>query len=79
MGDHYNAQNSADPNHGPAVSLAPSADGPLRHIAEQVAGCFAASGYAFIEEDRIDALTATLGSFLEVTGIPVNAAHHDDA
>jgi len=44
----------------------------LWHIAEQVADCFAYSGYAFVEDDKIDGLAATLGSFLTVAGIPVN-------
>jgi hypothetical protein len=44
----------------------------LRHIAEQVADRFADSGYAFVEEDKIDGLAATLGSFLSLAGIPVN-------
>ena len=44
----------------------------LRHIAEQVAYCFAASGYAFVEDDKIEELTALLGSFLTVAGIPAN-------
>lgn len=45
---------------------------PLRLIAGQVADCFANSGYAFVEEDKIDGLAATLGSFLTAAGIPVN-------
>ena len=45
------------------------AHGPLRRIAEQVADCFAASGYAFVEDDKIDGLAVTLGSFLTSTGI----------
>ncbi|MEV6632218.1 hypothetical protein AB0M54_15845 [Actinoplanes sp. NPDC051470] len=44
----------------------------LRHIAEQVADCFADSGYAFVEEDKVEGLAAMLGSFLTVAGIPVN-------
>ena len=45
---------------------------PLRLIAEQVADCFAGSGYAFVEEGKINGLAATLGSFLTVAGIEVN-------
>lgn len=50
---------------------ATSADehGTLRRAAEQVADCFADSGYAFVEDDKIDGLAATLGSFLTSTGI----------
>lgn len=47
----------------------------LRHIAEQVADCFSACGYAFVEDDKLEALAATLQSFLAVVGIPVNAAN----
>jgi len=46
-------------------------DDALRHIAVQVADCFADSGYAFVEEDQIDGLAATLRSFLELADIPV--------
>jgi hypothetical protein len=56
----------------PRMSDAMSADGVLRQIAEQVADCFADSGYAFVEEDKIEGLAATLGSFLCSAGIPVN-------
>ncbi|GAA3351408.1 hypothetical protein GCM10020358_80990 [Amorphoplanes nipponensis] len=44
----------------------------LRHLAEQVADCLADRGYAFVEEDRIEGLAATLGSFLASAGIPIN-------
>jgi hypothetical protein len=46
---------------------------PLRGIAEQVADCFAARGYAFVEDDRIDSLAAALRDFLAGAGIPVHA------
>jgi hypothetical protein len=45
---------------------------PLHRIAEQVADCFAESGYAFVEDDKIEGLAALLGSFLTVARIPVN-------
>ncbi|MDT5042691.1 MAG: HTH-type transcriptional regulator / antitoxin HipB [Actinoplanes sp.] len=45
---------------------------PLHRIAEQVADCFADSGYAFIEQDKTDGLAVMLNSFLTVAGIPVN-------
>jgi hypothetical protein len=45
---------------------------PLHRIAEQVADCFADSGYAFVEQDKIDGLAVVLDSFLTEAGIPVN-------
>lgn len=51
-------------------------DDPLHWIAEQVADCFTYSGYAFVEEDKIDGLAAVLSSFLTVAGIPVNPPPH---
>jgi hypothetical protein len=45
---------------------------PLRHVAEQVADCLSARGYAFVEDDNLDTLAATLRSFLTAAGIPVN-------
>ena len=50
----------------------------LRHIAEQVADCFADSGYAFVEEDNVEGLAAVLGSFLTLAGIPVNPPEPGD-
>ena len=50
---------------------------PLRRIAEQVADCFAYSGYAFIEDNHIEGLANLLGSFLTVAGIPSNTADAD--
>ena len=46
---------------------------PLRRIAEQVADRFAECGYAFVEDDKIEGLTAVLRSFLTAAAIPVNA------
>lgn len=51
---------------------------PLHRIAEQVADYFTYSGYAFVEEDKIDGLAATLGSFLTVAGIPINPPDSGD-
>ena len=51
---------------------------PLHHIAEQVADRFAESGYAFVEDAKIDGLAEVLGSFLTVAGIPVNPPLIDD-
>jgi len=81
-------RNSHHPQNNPDPSLSQDADvsgtlptsdptsaddrDALWHIADQVADCFADSGYAFVEEDKIDGLAATLGSFLTVAGIPVN-------
>jgi hypothetical protein len=62
-----NTWNSPDPNLPKTGD-----DGPLRLIAEQVADYFTYSGFAFVEEDKIDGLAATLGSFLTVAGIPLN-------
>ena len=45
---------------------------PLRQIAEQVADCFSADGYAFIEADKLEYLTAALRAFLIATDIPVD-------
>jgi hypothetical protein len=44
---------------------------PLRRAAGQVADCLAGSGYAFIEDDKLEALAATLRSFLLRAGIAV--------
>jgi len=46
----------------------------LRRDAERVADCFAESGYAFIEDDKIEGLAEALKSFLSATDIPVNPA-----
>ena len=49
-----------------------TANDPLHRLAEQVADCFADSGYAFVEQDEIDGLAVMLNSFLTVASIPVN-------
>lgn len=49
---------------------------PLHQIAEQVADCLAASGYAFVEDDKIEGLAALLGSFLVVADVPINPPTH---
>lgn len=80
MPNSHQTQNSPDPNLHPTAD-APTAlpptdktgtDDPLHWSAEQVADCFTYSGYAFVEEDKIDGLAAVLSSFLTVAGIPVN-------
>ena len=47
-------------------------DDPLVRIAERVADCFSKSGYAFVEDDKVEPLAAALRTFLIVEGIPVN-------
>lgn len=54
-------------------------DDPLRRIAGLVADCFMETGYAFIEDDKIDGLAATLKSFLTVAEIPVHTADAGEA
>ncbi len=51
---------------------------PIYRIAEQVADYFRYSGYAFVEEGKIDGLAAMLQSFLAVADIPVNSAYIGD-
>ncbi|MBG0568164.1 hypothetical protein [Actinoplanes aureus] len=46
----------------------------IRAIADLVADCLSERGYAFVEEDKIDALAATLEAFLLTAGIPTNAS-----
>jgi len=87
MRKSHNTQHNPDPSQDAHVSVPPptakmtSTDGhgTLRHIADQVADCFADSGYAFVEEDKIDGLMATLGSFLTVAGIPVSPSDASDS
>ncbi|WP_412743361.1 hypothetical protein [Krasilnikovia sp. MM14-A1004] len=50
---------------------------PLIEIAEQVAFCFAERGYAFVEDDKVEALADTLRSFLKAAGIPVHGVSDD--
>ncbi|WP_412748168.1 hypothetical protein [Krasilnikovia sp. M28-CT-15] len=57
---------------------APSCD-PLIDIAEQVAFCFSERGYAFVEDDKVEALADTLRSFLKTAGIPVHDFADDNA
>ena len=51
--------------------IAPTED-PIRDAAEQVANSLSQRGYAFVEEDMIEPLTATLRAFLQTAGIPLN-------
>ncbi|MFG1988409.1 hypothetical protein ACGFJ7_00310 [Actinoplanes sp. NPDC048988] len=46
---------------------------PIWRIAGQVADCFSESGYAFVEDDKLEALSADLTSFLSEAEIPVSA------
>ena len=49
-------------------------DDPLLWIAGRVADCFSKYGYAFVEDDKVETLAATLRTFLTEAGIPVNAS-----
>ena len=73
-----NSPKTADVPAAPPTTDETEADDPLHLIAEQVADYFTYSGYAFVEEDRIDGLAAVLGSFLTVAGIPANPPDTDD-
>jgi hypothetical protein len=46
---------------------------PIMEIAERVTYCFSESGYAFIEDEQVEALADALTSFLETAGIPIQA------
>ena len=71
---------AADSEHGRTAGPMSADDRDvLRHIAEQVADCFADSGYAFVEEDKVEGLAAMLGSFLTLAGIPINPPHTGDS
>jgi hypothetical protein len=52
---------------------------PMLTIADQVTYCLSQYGYAFVEDDKVEALADTLKSFLKTAGIPINeeeaAAH----
>ena len=45
---------------------------PMLRITQHVADCFSEDGYAFVEDDMLEALAAALKSFLANAGIPVN-------
>jgi hypothetical protein len=45
---------------------------PIMEIAERVTYCFSQSGYAFIEDDHVEALAYALASFLRTAGIPTH-------
>jgi len=42
---------------------------PLWPVAERVADCFSEHGYAFVEDDKLEALAAALRFFLTATGM----------
>jgi hypothetical protein len=46
---------------------------PMIAIADSVAYCLSQCGYAFIEDDKVEALADTLKSFLKTADIPVDA------
>ena len=54
--------------------MAPRTDDVLLEIAAQVADCISQRGYAFIEDDDLDALAETLRSFLDNADIQVHPA-----
>jgi hypothetical protein len=54
----------------------PASD-PLRCAAEQMADCISGRGFAFIEDDKIDALASMLESFLLAANITVTRAYSD--
>jgi hypothetical protein len=45
---------------------------PMQSITQHVADCFSEDGYAFIEDDKLEALSAALTAFLTDARIPVN-------
>ena len=47
-------------------------DDPIVSIAAHVADCLSASGYAFVEDDKIEDLADALRDFLDGAGIPFN-------
>ncbi|KHD75997.1 hypothetical protein MB27_19075 [Actinoplanes utahensis] len=49
-------------------------DDPIRDVAEQVADSLSHRGYAFVEDDKVEPLAATLRAFLQAAGIPLNVA-----
>ena len=52
--------------------MSTSANDPIIGIAATVAYCFSRDGYAFIEDEHLEALADTLKSFLKTAGISVN-------
>jgi hypothetical protein len=44
----------------------------MRRISQQVADCFSENGYAFVEDDKLEALAAVLTLFLADAEISVN-------
>jgi hypothetical protein len=53
----------------------PSID-PMLIIADSVTDSLSQCGYAFVEDDKVEALADTLKSFLKAAGIP---AHPEEA
>ncbi|GAB1643095.1 hypothetical protein [Krasilnikovia sp. MM14-A1259] len=48
---------------------------PLQRMAERVADCISQSGYAFIEDEKIESLATALQSFLRAAGIQPEDGH----
>ena len=46
---------------------------PIMQIAEKVTYCFSESGYAFIEDDQVEALADALTRFLQTARIPTRS------
>jgi hypothetical protein len=52
-------------------------DETMREIAERAADALAAAGLVFIEDDKLDGLTAVLHGFLIAADLPLNQADSD--
>ncbi len=48
------------------------ADYSIRNVAQGVAACIADYGVAFVEDDKLDALAATLRTFFQAASISVH-------
>jgi hypothetical protein len=49
----------------------------IKGMAAAVADLMADRGFAFVENDRVDALAATLRAFLVTAGLPMNPPEQD--
>jgi|tagenome__1003787_1003787.scaffolds.fasta_scaffold20036812_2 hypothetical protein len=47
---------------------------PMMDVASAVSALFGDTGYAFVEDDQLDALADTLKAFLKTAGIPTDDA-----
>src|SRR3954447_24398029 len=55
------------------VSMTAHQSDRIMQITERVTYCFSESGYAFVEDDQVEALADALASFLQTAGIPIQA------